>query len=171
MRQGWYKRTFLSVKQVGTKSFFHHGLRPPYAFPLTGYMTTSSNVPAGTVLFTRGTHGSRERLIRNLYAYRVAAAIVGAEGICPSCSRSFYVDNDGNVDRTITGCASYVTGEIVYLCGDCNQSRNNGEWSNVDAYRATVAAASLTVDVPTAREAREWWNSRPVKPATARRWA
>lgn len=125
---------------------------------------------AGTVLFERGRHGSRERLIRNLYAYRVAAILAGREGVCPSCDRAFFVDNDGNVDRTFTR-DNYVTGEIVYLCGDCNQSRNNGDWANVNAYRDAVRVASESVAIPTAREAREWWQARPVKPAMARRWA
>lgn len=124
----------------------------------------------GTVLFQRGKHGSRERLIRNLYAYRVAALLAGAEGICPSCSNAFYVDNDGNVDRTFTR-DNYVTGEVTYLCGDCNQSRNNGDWANVDAYRVAVADAGSRVAVPTAREALDWWQGRPRKPVTQKRWA
>ena len=129
-----------------------------------------NNAPAATVLFERGRHGSRERLIRNLYAYRVAAAIVGEAGICPSCGRGFYCDNDGEVDRTYVR-TNYVAGEIVYLCGDCNQSRANDEWTNVEAYRAVVAAASETVEIPTAREARDWWDSRPRKAHGVRRWA
>lgn len=130
----------------------------------------TNNNDTATVLFERGTHGSRERLIRNLYAYRVAAILAGGEGICPSCDRAFFVDNDGNVDRTYKR-DNYVTGEIVYLCGDCNQSRNNGDWANVESYRAAVRTASASVTVPTAREARDWWQARPVKPAMARRWA
>lgn len=122
-----------------------------------------------TILFQRGTHGSRERYIRNLYAFRVAAAMVGAEGVCPSCERPFYVDNDAEVDRTVVA-PNYVTGQIVYLCGDCNQSRANVEWSNVSAYRVAVAEASANVAIPTAREAREWWNARPRKPHGVRRW-
>jgi hypothetical protein len=123
-----------------------------------------------TILFQRGTHGSRERMIRNLYAYRVAAVMAGREAVCPSCERPFYVDNDGEVDRTFPR-ATYVTGEIVYLCGDCNQSRANVEWANVAAYRAAVRAASESVSVPTAREARDWWQARPRKPHGNRRWA
>lgn len=133
-------------------------------------MTNNENLtPAGIVLFERGRHGSRERLIRNLYAYRVAALVAGAEGICPACSDPFFVDNDGNVDRTYKR-ENYVTCEIVYLCGDCNQSRNNGDWPNVEGYRVEVARAGALVEVPTAREAADWWKARPVKPAKARRW-
>lgn len=131
---------------------------------------TNTNAPAPVVLFERGRHGSRERMMRNLYAYRVAAAIVGTEGICPSCDRPFFVDNDGEVDRTYSR-TDYVTGEVTYLCGDCNQSRANNEWANLTAYRETVAAASATVPVPTAREAREWWANRPRKSHGERRWA
>lgn len=131
-------------------------------------MTYSNS--AETVLFTRGKSGSRERLIRNLYAYRVAAVMAGEEGVCPSCDRAFYCDNDGEVDRTHKR-ADYVTGQIVYLCGDCNQSRANVEWAHVAAYREAVATASANVPVPSAREARDWWQARPRKPHGARRWA
>lgn len=132
-------------------------------------MTTSPLQPA-TVLFERGRHGSRERKIRNLYAYRVAAVIAGREGACPSCGRDFYIDNDGEVDRTYSR-ANYITGEIVYLCGDCNQSRANVEWREIEEYRAEVAAASAGVAVPTAREAAAWWEARPRKARRPRRWA
>lgn len=123
-----------------------------------------------SILFQRGTHGSRERRIRNLYAYRVAAAIVGREGVCPSCENTFYVDNDGEVDRTHMR-DNYVTGEIVYLCGDCNQSRANVEWAHVDTYREVVRQASANVAIPTAREAQEWWDARPRKVVGSRKWA
>lgn len=122
------------------------------------------------ILFQRGVHGSRERYVRNFYAYRVAAVMAGAEGVCPSCSRAFYVDNDGEVDRTVQR-AEYVTGQITYLCGDCNQSRANVEWANVSAYRAAVTEASALVAIPTAREAKEWWQARPRKAHGERRWA
>lgn len=122
------------------------------------------------VLFQRGKHGSRERLIRNLYAYRVAAVMAGVEGICPTCGDALILDNNAEVDRTCKR-DNYVTGEIVYLCGTCNQSRANVEWSRVDDYRADVARASESVEIPTAREAREWWNARPVPVRSVSRYA
>lgn len=170
VRRAWYKRTFLSVNRHGTKSFFPEPLVCSYAIPLSVPMTNNANLtPAGIVLFERGRHGSRERLIRNLYAYRVAALLAGGEGICPACMESFYVDNDGNVDRTYKR-DNYVTGEIVYLCGDCNQSRNNGDWPDVEGYRAAVLDAGARVAVPSAREASEWWKARPRKAPKVRRW-
>ena len=115
------------------------------------------------VLFQRGTHGSRERYIRNLYAYRVAAVMAGAEGMCPCCGEAFYVDNDAEVDRTYPR-ENYIVGEIVYVCSDCNQDRANGEWEHVETYRADVRAASARVTIPSGPEARAWWADRPRKP-------
>lgn len=117
----------------------------------------------------RNGFGSADRVQRNCYAWRVATAMVGTEGTCPSCLGpmalgSADVDRVGGTTHDARG-EIYVQGGCVYLCHACNHSRGivqatGADWANVDAYAEAVARASAMVPMPSVRDARAWWANR-----------
>jgi hypothetical protein len=116
--------------------------------------------------------GSESRIVRNAYAYLVMVAVAGRPA-CPNCNRDF-VAGDFDVDRVMggerdaEGSEIYRAGTIVYLCKTCNQKRatlqaKGLDWDKVAEYQALVINASLGIDIPTLKEAKEWWKNRPTE--------
>lgn len=128
-----------------------------------------------------GKLGSRQRIIRNHYAYRVMLAMTGGKAICPSCLAVPFTAGTFEVDRThgaesVDGRNAYTTGRMVYVCMGCNQGRAvlqtaGRDWGNVATYQALVAEASETVALSTYAEACEWWANREQGTETVSRFA
>ena len=117
--------------------------------------------------------GKALRVQRNAYAYGVTMVLTGGRMVCPACDAALDLDT-AEVDRCVPAL-DYTPGNVVYLCRACNQSRGilqsmGRDWTHADAYVAAVADASADVPVPTTRQAREWWETRPTT-ATVSRWA
>lgn len=118
--------------------------------------------------------GSARRVQRNAYAYMVTMVMTGGKVECPCCGVALNLDT-AEVDRVVPAL-DYREGNIVYVCRACNQSRaavqsTGGDWTHVEQYAADVAAASSRVTVPSVRDAREWWASRPTDGGPTSRYA
>lgn len=117
-------------------------------------------------------NGSRDRIIRNAYAYQVMVAMCGS-AMCPNCGIEFNggefdVDRINGSSKNDKGIELYMQGEIVYLCNSCNQARSllqnvGADWPHAEAYKNDVINASKNVAIPSEASARAWWDARPVR--------
>jgi len=117
-------------------------------------------------------NGSRDRIIRNCYAYRVMVAMCG-EAVCPNCGIEFVagefdVDRINGSEKDEKGIELYKQGEIVYLCNSCNQARSilqnvGNDWPHITEYKNDVMRASESVSIPSESAARDWWDARPMR--------
>lgn len=125
-------------------------------------MTTDIDVPMWSK--RNPAWGSGRRIQRNCYAYRVAVALAGSEGICPTCLGELDLDT-AEIDRPIPA-NDYRPGNVVTVCNACNQGRSvlqsvGRDWTHVNDYVSDVLAASAAIRIPAVSEARQWWARRP----------